>query len=610
VTETRKLAAILAADVVGYGKLAGVDEERTLARLRALRSDLIDPTTALHHGCVVKRTGDGAIIEFRSVVDAVRCAIEVQNGMVERNAGLPPERRIEFRVGIHLGDVVEESDGDLMGNGVNIAARLEGIAKPGAICLSEDAYRQVKSRLDIAVTDLGATQLKNIVEPMRVYSLEVGVPAQAKPDTQKSALTLAPRLSIVVLPFAHLGGDPEQEYFVDGVTESLTTDLSRIRNSFVIARNTAFTFKGKNIDSKEISKELGVRYVLEGSVQRDQNHVRVNAHLIDGETGSHLWADRFEESVADLFKLQDQVVARLANALGYELMRAEAQKSTHSTNPDAIDLTMRGWAAMWQPWAKESAASARDYFERAIKIDPQNAEAMVGFAFARYRAKVCGWSTEAEDTYAAQLDILTKATAINPGYAFAYYVKSLALYALRQVSLALEAAQTAVALDPNAAYGYFAMGLAKRALERCEQSIAHTKRAFALSPRDPLSGAWHSSLGVAEICLGRLDPALEELKRAIDVGYRTYNPYAYLAAAQAAKGNDAGAKSALAEARRLNPHLSIKWFVEAGPQAPPMIVDACARPGCRRNERSMILRRSARPATPSPPSDRACQTLL
>jgi adenylate cyclase len=310
--ETRKLAAILVSDVVGYSRLAGSDEDRILARLRALRSDLIDPIIAVHNGRVVKRTGDGAIVEFRSVVDAVRCATEVQNGMVERNVGLPPERRIQFRIGIHVGDVVEESDGDLMGDGVNIAARLEGVAKPGAICLSEDAYRQVKSRLDIAVGDLGVTQLKNITEPMRVYSLQVGTPTQAKPTKLSSkprsmlvsllaaivglmgiaggawyffnakriasntpTAGSAAHLSIVVLPFANLSGDASQDYFADGVTENLTTDLSRIRNSFVIARNTAFSFKGKNVDTKAISKELGVRYVLEGSVQRDQNQVRV-----------------------------------------------------------------------------------------------------------------------------------------------------------------------------------------------------------------------------------------------------------------------------------------------------------------------------------------------
>ncbi len=260
-SETRKIAAILVSDVVGYSRLAGADEDRTLSRLRGLRSDLIDPAIAAHRGRVVKRTGDGSLVEFRSVVDAVRCAIEVQNGLIERNAGVPPERRIEFRVGIHLGDVVEEADGDLMGDGVNIAARLEGICTPGAICLSEDAYRQVKARLDLAVTDLGPTQLKNIAEPIRVYSLDVRAPAKAKPAAapEKSA---PPRLSIVVLPFANIGGGAEQEPFVDGVTESLTTDLSRIRGSFVIGRNTAFTYKGKPVDLKQVGRELNVRYVL------------------------------------------------------------------------------------------------------------------------------------------------------------------------------------------------------------------------------------------------------------------------------------------------------------------------------------------------------------
>jgi adenylate cyclase len=256
----------------------------------------------------------------------------------------------------------------------------------------------------------------------------------------------------VVLPFTNLSGDPSQDYFADGITENLTTDLSRIRNSFVIARNTAFTFKGKNIDTKEISKELGVRYVLEGSVQRDQNHVRVNAQLIDGETGAHLWADRFEESITDLFKLQDQVVARLANTLGYELVKAEAQRSTHSTNPDAIDLTMRGWAALWHSPTKESIASARDYFERAIKLDPQNAEALVGFAYARARTRFYGWSTAVEDAPLAQMELLAKATAINPGYAMAYYIKSTLLWVAKEYPESLAAAETEVALDPNSAY--------------------------------------------------------------------------------------------------------------------------------------------------------------
>jgi TolB-like protein len=374
--ETRKLAAILAADVAGYSKLAGADEERTLARLRALRSDLFDPTIALHHGRVVKRTGDGVLIEFRSVVDAVRCAIEVQNGMVERNAGLPPERRIELRVGIHLGDVVEESDGDLMGDGVNIAARLEGIAKPGAICLSEDAYRQVKSRLDLAVSDLGPTQLKNIAEPVRVYSLDIGRTAEVK----HAAASTPPRLSIAVLPFANLGGDPEQEYFVDGVTESLTTDLSRISGSFVIGRNTAFTYKGKHVDLKQIGRDLNVRYVLEGSVQRSGNRLRVNVQLINAETGTHLWAERFDKPVADLFDMQDEIVARLAGELGAQLIAAEAHRAEQSVNPDLMELYFQGQAQLNMGPTSHNLALACGFFERALALDPSNVDALVGKA--------------------------------------------------------------------------------------------------------------------------------------------------------------------------------------------------------------------------------------
>ena len=451
-SETRKLVAILASDVVGYSRLAGADEDRILARLRTLRSDLIDPTIAVHRGRIVKRTGDGSIIEFRSVVDAVRCANELQNAMVERNAGVPPERRIEFRVGIHVGDVVEESDGDLMGDGVNIAARLEGIAKPGAICLSEDVYRQVKGRLDLAVTDLGPTQLKNIAEPIRVYSLDVGQPAQGKPVEPKRRSSLAPlalgiaaliilaaaaawyvvvvnrtapiattatvpiasnavapaqatHLSIVVLPFTNLSGDPAQDYFADGITENLTTELSRIRNSFVIARNTAFTYKGKTADAKAIGKELGVRYVLEGSVQRDRNRVRVNAQLIDGESGAHLWADRFEEDVGDLFRLEDEVVARIAVSLGYELVRAEASKGAHSNDPDSIDLTMRGWNSIWQSQGqapverKNANDAAKAQFDQALKIDPMNADALAGSAYAYFREFFFGWGN-ADTAYA------------------------------------------------------------------------------------------------------------------------------------------------------------------------------------------------------------------
>jgi adenylate cyclase len=617
-SETRKIAAILVADVVGYSRLAGADEDRTLARLRALRSDLIDPTIAVHHGRVVKRTGDGSLIEFRSVVDAVRCAIEVQNGMVERNAGLPPERRIEFRLGIHLGDVVEEADGDLMGDGVNIAARLEGIAAPGAICLSEDAYRQVSGRLDMAVTDLGPTQLKNIERPIRVYSLQVGVPVQAKPVTEAKAdepkkrsllaslalglaalvvliaagawyflganraalvTTTAPapvasnaapaeaaHLSIVVLPFTNLSGDPNQDYFADGVTENLTTDLARIRDSFVIARNTAFTFKGKAIDAKEIGKELGVRYVLEGSVQRDQNRVRVNAQLIDAESGAHIWADRFEEDVADLFKLQDELVDRLANTLGNELVKAEARGDRRIANLDAFDLAMRGRALYFevirQP-TRENNNAARVLFEQALAINPEDAGALAGDAVTYLLDKSVGWASADVDYDAKVLGQADRAIAIAPNDPEPYNIKSLYLsYVLHRTEDGLRAANAGLALNPNSALLYHASGSAKNLLGMFAEGKSDTLHAIQLSPRDPGLGLWYATLAASDIGLGNSDDAITDSHRAIDAGYRPFVVYSNLAAACAMSNRTDDAKAAVAEAIKLNPKYSVKLMSE------------------------------------------------
>ena len=606
-SETRKLAAILVADVVGYTRLAGADEDRTLSRLRGLRSDLIDPAIAAHHGRIVKRTGDGSLIEFRSVVDAVRCAIEVQNGLIERNAGLPPERRIEFRVGIHLGDVVEEADGDLMGDGVNIAARLEGIAEPGAICLSEDAYRQVSGRLDMAVTDLGPTQLKNIERSIRVYSLQVGVPAQAKPATEakppesKKRSSLAPlalgfaalvvlvaagawyllgadrtaeaaHLSIVVLPFANLSGDPSQDYFADGVTENLTTELSRIKGSFVIARNTAFTYKGKTVDAKEIGKELGVRYVLEGSVQRDQNRVRVNAQLVDAETGAHLWADRFEEDTADLFKLQDEVVARLAYSLGWALTNAEAEKGARSNNPDAIDLTMQGWALRWR-FQKTSESrevkEARALFDRALAIDPNDADALAGSAEAYFEEYFYGWTDPQTDYEAKVLGQADRAIALDPNNVGAYLAKGWYLSLVsHKYSEALGVTDAGLAVNPNFVPLYIPRTVAEISLGRFEQAKADAERAMRLSPRDPTIGVFHVIVGDAEISLGHFDAAIEECRKAIDSGFRPFFAYTNLAAAYAHAGKMDEAKEVLAEARRLNPAITVKWMKEHTPNLP------------------------------------------
>ena len=614
-SQTRKLAAILVSDVAGYSRLAGADEDRTLARLRTLRSDLIDPIVSVHHGRVVKHTGDGSIIEFRSVVDAVRCAIEVQNGLVERNAGVPEERRIEFRIGVHLGDVVEEADGDLMGDGVNIAARVEGVAKPGGICLSEDAYRQVKGRLDVAASDLGPTQLKNIAEPVRVYALDIGKRAEAakslKPGVLKHPLpvlaggaaallliaagagyfvsanrtatavptaaapTAPARLSIVVLPFANLSNDPNQDYFADGITENLTTDLSRIHNSFVIARNTAFSFKGKSIDARDIGRELGVRYVLEGSVQRDQNRVRVNAQLIDAETGAHLWADRFEEGVADLFKLQDQVVARLTSSLGYELVRTEAEKGTRSKSPDAVDLTMRGWALVWQEQqqerTRENNNAAQALFEQALKIDPNEADALAGDAYAWFLAFSRGWTTPGTDYEPKILGQAERAIALAPDNVWAYNVKSLYLTVSQRANEGLSAADAGLAVNPDDPVLYRARGLAEIALGRYEQAKSDVQQAIRLGPRDPRIGLWLDSLGDAELGLGNVDAAIDEYKKAIDAGWRFYQPYRGLAAAYALAGKMDEAKIALAEARRLNPELTIKWCQTHSSSVPPLL---------------------------------------
>lgn len=631
--ETRKLAAILVADVVGFSRLAGADEDRILARLRTLRSDLIDPTISVHHGRVVKRTGDGAIVEFRSVVDAVRCAIEIQNSMVERNAGLPQDRRIEFRIGIHVGDVVQEEDGDLMGDGINVAARLESVATPGAICLSEDAYRQVKGRLEVAVTDLGATQLKNIAEPVRTYSLQVGkppggpLPGKSSPQKKGSARPVlvaavagllaaialaawyllsahlpspvattepassatkagtpaAPaRLSLVVLPFANLSNDPSQDYFADGITENLTTDLSRIPRSFVIARNTAFTFKGKSIDIKQIGTDLGVRYVLEGSVQRDQGRVRVNAQLIDATTGAHVWADRFEEDVADLFKLQDEVVGRLSNSLGYELVKAEAESQAGSKNADAIDLELRGRAMFvtrFQQGAdyKKITHDAQGLFGQALAIDPDNADALAGSAFTYFVDYYYGWRPDITDYDVKVLGQADRAISLDPNNMQAYIAKTFYLNGTHRAADGLRVADQGLAIDPNNASLYNVRGYSKINLGQFDEAKADIHKAIELSPRDPQMGLWRTNLADAEMGLGNYDAAIDLIQRAIDAGFRTSYSYRELAAALALAGKTDEARAALAEALKFTPKLTIKLVERTNPV--PIVLEGLRKAG-------------------------------
>jgi len=589
--ETRKIAAILVSDVVGYSRLAGAEEERTLARLRALRSDLIDPVISVHHGRVVKRTGDGSIIEFRSVVNAVRCAIELQNSMVERNAGLPAERRIEFRVGVHLGDVVEESDGDLMGDGVNIAARLQGIARPGGVCLSEDAYRQVKGRLDLAVTDLGPTHLKNIAEPIRVYSLEVGAPAEAKfasetrsPTPQTSALPsnklsgLAPlaaaigalliliaggawwflganrpaavasnalpplaaqRFSIVVLPFANLSGDPTQDYLADALTDELTTDLARLPDTFVIARNTAFTYKGKPVDAKAIGKDLGVRYVLEGSVQPSGDRVRVNAQLIDAGSGAHLWADQFDAARAGLLDTQDEIVTRLARALDIQLTEVEAAriKRTPAANPTAEDLALRCVASVLVGrYAGNEAQAGYDLCKQALALDPNNVRALT-YSSVEFRDSMA-------DVEQADAKV-SKALALDPNYADAHVAKAWLLWRQRRLDEAIVEDERALALNPAFLDAYVNMGLVYRTLGRFEESLGFFDRAIRRSPNDPAVSASYAIKAGDHIALKQYDQALESARRSIAISPNYALAHWYLITALVQTGQDSQAHEAL-----------------------------------------------------------------
>jgi TolB-like protein len=499
-----------------------------------LRSDLIDPAIDAHHGRIVKRTGDGSLIEFRSVVDAVRCAIEVQMGMVERNAGLPPERRIEFRMGIHLGDVVEEADGDLMGDGVNIAARLEGIAMPGGICLSEDAYRQVKGRLDLAVSDLGPTQLKNIAEPIRVYSLGVGQPDQKK--TAPAALpekSIPPRLSIVVLPFANIGGDPQQEHFVDGVTESLTTDLSRIRHAVVIGRNTAFTFKGKHVDLKHIGRELNVRYVLEGSVQRGANRMRVNVQLIDAEAGSHLWAERFDKPLADLFDMQDEIVTRLANTLNTELAAAEARRAEQVPNSSSMDLHFQGLACYNKGRTPQNVVQARGFFDRALTADPGNVDALIGSARADVADGANLFVTDPTAAFAAAEAKLTEALSSVPDHALGHMLLGLVDMYTNRAAEGIVECEHALALDRNLASAHANIGFGKIFIGRAEETEAHVGEALRLSPRDTLAYTWMNHAGAARLHLCSWDKAVAWFRRSIEANRNFPCAYFRLAAAVA-----------------------------------------------------------------------------
>jgi TolB-like protein/Flp pilus assembly protein TadD len=550
----RRLAAIVAADVAGYSRLMGLDEVGTARTLREHRK-VTDALVAKHGGRIVKTTGDGVLLEFTSVVDAVECAVAVQAVMAQRNEGIPQDRRMLFRIGINLGDILIEGD-DILGDGVNIAARLEGIAEPGGICISSSAYDHVRGKVSVEFTDLGEQILKNIARPIRAYA--VGLDANT--DRAVPPVSSAPRLSIVVLPFANIGGDPEQEYFVDGVTESLTTDLSRISGAFVIARNTAFTFKSKAIDVKQIGRELNVRYVLEGSLQRGGNRLRVNVQLIDAETGHHLWAERFDKPVADLFDMQDEIVAHLARQLDTALIAAEARRAAQSPRPDATDLHFQGMAWMNKGITPNHLLQARGFFERALVLDPNNVEALIGAAGIEITLAGAYTTDDRATRLAAASAALNKALSLAPSHALAHLFLGRLLIFSKHGQQAIAECERALALDRNLAAAHATIGLAKLFIGRSDETEAHVREALRLSPRDTFAFSWVATAGVARLYLGEDEEAVTWLRRAIEINRNLPNAHFYLAAALANLGQLNEAQTAAVAGLAINPTYTINGF--------------------------------------------------
>jgi TolB-like protein len=550
----RRLAAIVAADVAGYSRLMGLDEVGTARTLREHRK-VTDALVAKHGGRLVKTTGDGVLLEFPSVVDAVECAVAVQAAMTERNQGVPEDRRMLYRIGINLGDILIEGD-DILGDGVNVAARLEGIAEPGGICISSSAYEQVRGKVPVDFNDLGERTLKNISRPIRAY--EVGLSANAQQAAPMPSS--APRLSIVVLPFANIGGDPEQDYFVDGVTESLTTDLSRISGAFVIARNTAFTFKGKPVDVKKLGRELNVRYVLEGSVQRGGNRLRVNVQLVDAETGNHLWAERFDKSVADLFDMQDEIVSRLANSLDTELVAAEARRAERSTHPDAMDLVFQGTSWFNKGLTPDHLAQARSFFEKAIALDPENVEAMVRLA----RVDVATGAAFMTDDWSARFTsaeaTLTKALSLAPTHAAAHSALGFLQIFTKRAPQGIAECEQALTLDRNLARAHALIGLAKVFLGRGAETEAHVSEALRLSPRDTQAPRWMQYVGIAKAQLGADCEVVVWMRRGLDANRNSSIAHFDLAAALARLGELDGARAAVQAGLALDPSFTIRRF--------------------------------------------------
>ena len=511
----RRLAAILAVDVAGYSRPMGEDEEGTLAALRAVRRELGDPKITEHRGRIVKTTGDGLLVEFASVVDAVRCAVEVQREMVDRNATVPAGRRIEFRMGVNVGDIIIE-EGDIFGDGVNIAARLEALAEPGGICISAAAHEQVRDKLDFSFEDMGEQQVKNIARPVRTHRIVVGSTAQ--PITAAvTELPLPEKPSIAVLPFQNMSGDPEQEYFADGIVEEITTGISRLPWLFVIARNSSFTYKGKAVDVTQVARELGVRYVLEGSVRKAANRVRITAQLIDTTSGAHIWADRFDGALDDIFELQDQVASGVVGAIEPKLRQSEIERATRKPTEslDAYDLYLRALAAVHQV-TSEGVENAVRQLERAFEIDPSYAPAAALAARCRVLQVMQGWARRTPELEAVALHLARRAIATGKDDPDTLWMAGHTIATLSGDHKAGAAAiERALVLNPNAALAWSHRGWLHLYLDEADPAIAAFERASRLSPLDPQGHGIKGGLARAHLTAGRYEEAMRWVDQTI-----------------------------------------------------------------------------------------------
>jgi adenylate cyclase len=564
----RRLAAILAADVAGYSRLMGADEVGTLAALKAHRKALIDPKIEEHHGRIVKTTGDGMLVEFASVVDAVQCAVEVNRGMVARNAKVPQEKRIEFRVGINIGDIIIEGD-DIFGDGVNIAARLESLAEPGGLCISRKVRDEVRDKLDLAFVDMGEQVVKNIARPVRVFRIGFGGNADtiAPPGSAaRPALPLPDKPSIAVLPFQNMSGDPEQEYFADGISEDIITAISKLHWFFVIARNSSFVYKGQTIDVKRIGRELGVRYVLEGSVRKSGQRVRITAQLIDANIGNHIWANRYDGDMSDVFALQDKITNSVVAAIEPRLLEAESIRSQNRTPNDvrAWDLLMQASFLFWR-LNKSDGEAALAILRRAIQHYPDYAPAHSMLAFAMLLLSYLGYlEPQAKDAAA----IASRAAELDRNDPWAYVALGFVAFMERRTDESIAHFQRALNLNPNfaAAHGYLGWTLSFDG--RSEEAIAHSQTAIRMSPHDPQQVIFYGGMAAAYYLVGRYDEAINSALSVLR--YRpTFNgARRLLVAALAQAGRPDEAHAELERLKGFQPDISINWIEKNVPYTP------------------------------------------